>query len=85
MQETQVKFLVGELRSHMLGSAARKNKKKKKKKERKKERGLYQSMHGVQSWLKDCPPRVLMTSSLAFPDEEAVSSGFVCVLVAVII
>ena len=80
VQETQVKFLVGELRSHMLGSAARKNKKKKK---RKKERGLYQSMHGVQSWLKDCPLRVLMTSSLAFPDEEAVSSGFVCVLVAV--
>ena len=79
MQETQVKFLVGELRSHMLGSAARKNKKKKKKKER----GLYQSMHGVQSWLKDCPLRVLMTSSLAFPDEEAVSSGFDCVLVAV--
>ena len=75
MQETQVKFLVGELRSHMLGSAARKNKKK--------ERGLYQSMHGVQSWLKDCPLRVLMTSSLAFPDEEAVSSGFVCVLVVV--
>ena len=75
MQETQVKFLVGELRSHMLGSAARKNKKK--------ERELYQSMHGVQSWLKDCPLRVLMTSSLAFPDEEAVSSGFVCVLVVV--
>ena len=35
VQETQVKFLVGELRSHMLGSAARNKKKKKKKKERK--------------------------------------------------
>ena len=34
MQETQVKFLVGELRSHMLGSAARKNKKKKKERKR---------------------------------------------------
>ena len=41
------------------------------------------SVHGVQSWLKDCPLRALMTSSLAFPDEEAVSSGLVCVLVVV--
>ena len=73
---TQVKSLVGELRSHMLCSEV-----KKKKKQNKNQRA--RSVHGIQSWLKDCPLRVLMTSSLAFPDEEAVSSGLVCVLVVV--
>ena len=72
---TQVKSLVGELRSHMLCSEVKKKKRKKTQRAR--------SVHGIQSWLKDCPLRVLMTSSLAFPDKEAVSSGLVCVLVLV--
>lgn len=37
----------------------------------------------ILRWLKDCSLRVLITSSLAFPDEVAMSSGSVYTFVVV--